>query len=285
MRSVEQLVGWLRTHDGVGHTSALRAAGYTTHGIRSALAAGQVSWVRRSWLALPQAHPQVRLAARLGGRLTCLSAAVRSGLWTPTHTETHVVVAPTAARVAAGRDSVRLHWARGPAPVESTAVREPLVNVLFHVAGCVPRAEALSVWESALRKGVVDAAELGRVRWTSTAARSLADVASLLSDSGIETRFVELMRTLGVTVRQQVWIDGHPLDGQIGERLLIQLDGFAHHQAADRRRDLRADARLVLRGYTVLRFDYVQVLFHPEEVIATVAMAIAQGLHLAPSAR
>ena len=62
---------------------------------------------------------------------------------------------------------------------------------------------------------------------------------------------------------------------------MVQLDGFAHHRGADRRRDLRADARLVLRGYTVLRFDFVQVLFHPDEVVATIALAMAQGLHLA----
>lgn len=283
MRSAHELVRWLHSHDGVGHTTALRAAGFTTHGIRSILADRRAEWVRRSWLALPDAHPQVRFAAALGGRLTCLSAAALSGLWTPAHTETHVVVAPTSARV--NPAGARVHWAPGPAPGSATAVREPPVNVLFHVAGCVPLADALAVWESAIRKGLADAAELARVAWRAPAARQLASVASELSDSGIETRFVALMRSIGVAVRQQVWMDGHPVDGLIGERLVVQLDGFAHHQAADRRRDLRADARLVLRGYTVLRFDYVQVLFHPEEVIAAVSMAIAQGLHRAPARR
>lgn len=55
--------------------------------------------------------------------------------------------------------------------------------------------------------------------------------------------------------------------------------GFAHHRAADRRRDLRHDAELALRGYTVLRFDYFQVLFAADDVIAAVSTAIAQGLH------
>ncbi len=87
------------------------------------------------------------------------------------------------------------------------------------------------------------------------------------------------MRSIGVAVRQQVWIDGHPIDGLIGAHLAVQLDGFAHHQAEDRRRDLHADARLVLRGYTVLRFDYVQVLMTPEHVIAVISAALAQGLH------
>ncbi|MFJ6654036.1 DUF559 domain-containing protein [Microbacterium sp. NPDC091313] len=62
--------------------------------------------------------------------------------------------------------------------------------------------------------------------------------------------------------------------------LAIQIDGFAHHRAADRRRDIAADARLALLGYTVLRFDYRQILFEPDAVRATVVAAMAQGLHL-----
>jgi len=73
---------------------------------------------------------------------------------------------------------------------------------------------------------------------------------------------------------------GEAIDGVIGDCLLIQLDGFAFHSAAgDRRRDLEADARLALRGYTVLRFDFYQVFFRWEYVLDTIATAIAQGLH------
>ncbi|HKT56027.1 MAG TPA: DUF559 domain-containing protein, partial [Microbacterium sp.] len=82
-------------------------------------------------------------------------------------------------------------------------------------------------------------------------------------------------------IRQQVRIDGRPVDALIGDALIAQLDGFAFHQAADRRRDIRADARLVLRGYTVLRFDYQQVFFDPGYVVETIQLAIAQQLHRA----
>lgn len=81
-------------------------------------------------------------------------------------------------------------------------------------------------------------------------------------------------------LRQQVWIDGHPVDALIGDRLIVQLDGFAHHSSArERERDLKADARLVLLGYTVLRFSYQQVFFEPQSVAATIGLAMAQGLH------
>ena len=233
MRSHAELVAWLHARGGVAHTTALRDAGFTTHGIRQAVRGGAAHWERRSWLALAGADPVLRQAAALGARTTLI---------------------------------------------------EPVINVLAHVAGCAAPADALCVWESALRKGAVQPGVLTGVRWRGSA-QQLAALASVLSDSGLETRFVVLMRGLGVEVRQQVWIDGHPVDGLIGERLVVQLDGFAHHQGADRRRDLRADARLVLLGYTVLRFDLVQLLFHPHEVVATIATALAQQRHLTPALR
>lgn len=172
-----------------------------------------------------------------------------------------------------------LHRSKGPVPVETHALVDPILNVLFHTARCLPPRDALAIWESAIRRRLDDAEILMRIAWRSTPARRIAAVASSLSDSGLETWFIDLMRTIGVRVRQQVVIDGHPVDGLIGDALVVQLDGFAHHQAAERRRDLRADARLVLRGYTVLRFDMAQLLLTPDEVISIVAEAIAQGRH------
>lgn len=200
------------------------------------------------------------------------------GLWSPDHTGVHVAVAGNASRLPAG--GVVLHWARGPVPVGSHDGDEPLINVLFHASRCLARADALAIWESALRKRLMTPDELGRVRWRSARAAELARFAGVLSDSGVESTFVELMRAAGIPLAQQVWIDGHPVDALIGRMLVVQLDGFAHHSTPkDRRRDLQADARLTLRGYTVLRFDYQQVFFDSAYVVETVRMAIAQGLH------
>ncbi len=277
MRSVTELVPWIVAHGGAAHSSVLRTAGFTVHTMRTAVGTGAVERVRRSWLVVPGVAPDLRRAVDVGGRLTCLSAARRAGLWTPDHPDVHVAVAPTASRLDA--DGLRLHWSAGPAPVGPATAVDPVLNILFHTARCVPMAEAAAVWESAVRTRLVEAAMLERVQWRSEPARALAAAASALSDSGIETRFVQLMREIGLRAAQQVWLDGHRVDALIGSRLVVQLDGFAHHQAADRRRDLRADARLALLGYTVLRFDYVQILFHPEEVQAVVRDAVAQGLH------
>lgn len=111
-------------------------------------------------------------------------------------------------------------------------------------------------------------------------ARFAASHASLLSDSGLETYLVDRLRPFGVDLRQQVWIEGHRVDLLIGQRLVVQIDGYEHHRRAkDRRRDIAHDARLRLLGYTVLRFDYQQVVFEWPDVERTILMAVAQGLH------
>ncbi len=277
----QELLSWIRGRNGVAHTSDARAAGYSPYEIALVVAAGELRRVRRSWLVTPTCDERRVSAAAVGGRLTCVTAAKIHGVWVPNQDETHVAVAGTTSRLDA--TGLKLHWGAGPAPVGRNATEDPPVNVLFHVARCLPRADALAVWESAIRKQLVSAAVLAHVAWRSADAVALAAVASSLSDSGLETHFVNGMRRAGVAVQQQVWIDGHPVDGLIGTSLVIQIDGFEHHSSAtDRRRDIEADARLILRGYVVLRFDYYQILFQWDSVRETVLTAMAQQAHRRP---
>jgi very-short-patch-repair endonuclease len=276
--SIDDLIAWIDVRHGVAHTSQLLTAGHTHRDMATAVADGLLARVRRSWLVRPAADERRSRAATVGGRATCLSAAALQGLWVPEHRDTHVAVQATASRNAG--NGLRLHWASGPAPVSRTLTEEPIVNVLFHVARCVPLAEAIMVWESAIRMKKVSGETLRRVAWRSSPATQLARIASELSDSGMETRFCRGMRAVGVIVRQQARVDGHAVDGLIGDALVVQLDGFAFHSSAvSRRRDIEADARLVLRGYTVLRFDYFQIFFEWDSVVETVRTAVAQGLH------
>lgn len=280
MTSIDDLVRWLDERQGVAHSAALRVAGFPSHRVAAAVRAGVVRRVRRSWVVSDSCDPKREAAARLGGRVTCVSAAELRGWWLPARdAAVHVAVPATASRLPS--QGCRVHWSPGPAPAARDRVDDSVVNILFHVARCMPAQDAAAVWDSAIRKGDAAPQALERVQWRCQAAAEIAALSSALSDSGIETRFVWIMRTCSVRVAQQVMIDGHYIDALIGERLLVQLDGFEHHRAGDRRRDLEADARLVLRGYTVLRFDYFQVLFTPDLVRDTVLMAMAQGLHRA----
>lgn len=272
------LTEWIVRRGGVAHSKDAREAGFSDRDMAEAVRVGALTRVHRSWLAAAGCDERRIAAAEVSGRLTCVSVAASHGLWVPDHSEVHVAVPRTSSRLQSA--TARLHWGRGPVPVTRTAIEDPAINALFHIARCLSRRDALMVWESALRKGFVLAEELARVKWGSDRARALAAVASVLSDSGLETAFIDGMRQYKLEIRQQVWIDGHPVDVLIGDRLVIQIDGFGFHSdPARRRKDIRDDARLVLRGYTVLRFDFVQILFEWEHVAKTVLLAIAQGLH------
>lgn len=274
------LLEWMRERRGVAHSSDLRAAGYSAWAVRTAIQEGNLERVHRSWLVSADCSPERRAAARVSGRITCVTAARERGLWTPDAQQIHVAVAPTASRNAGA--GLNVHWAQGPLAVPRFSTEEPLLNVLFHVARCLDPSEAAPVWESALRKGYVSLVQLRRTQWGALRPAQVLEIVGSLSDSGVETTFVRIARACGVEVRQQVIIDGHRVDALIGECLVVQLDGFEFHGAAkDRRRDLRQDARLTLLGYTVLRFDYQQVMFDARYVMETLMNAIAQGLHLA----
>lgn len=274
------LPAWMRQRHGIAHSSDLRAAGYSAWEVRCAVEAGTLERVHRSWLVSAECSPARRRAALVSGRITCVTAAREKGLWTPAADEVHVAVATTASRNKCS--GLVVHWSQGPLPVPRFGVDEPLLNVLFHVARCLEPVEAATVWESALRTGAVTLAQLRRTQWGTPRATRVLERVGGQSDSGVETTFLGIARTCGIEVRQQVLIDGHPVDALIGERLVVQLDGFEFHGAArDRRRDLRQDARLALLGYTVLRFDYQQIMFDARYVMETLMNAIAQGLHLA----
>lgn len=277
------LAKWMQQHHGIAHTRDLRGAGFTKHAVARAVDAGRLERVHRCWLVTRYCSPARRTAAEVSGRATCVSAAQQQGLWTPPSADAHVWVPGT--MTTDPRDDhpgLVLHWATPPVPVARFATEEPVLNVLFHVARCLDPAQASTVWESALRKSMVTLRQLRRTKWRSTSAQIVLEGVGAGSDSGLETTLVRIARSCGVEVQQQVLIDGHPVDALIGERLVIQLDGFEFHgEAKDRRKDLRQDARLVLLGYTVLRFDFQQLMFDVRYVQETITNAIAQGLHLA----
>ena len=277
-----ELGTWLAQHGGITHSEQALRAGFTRYAIRRSIADGVCARIRRDWLALPMAPGDLCGAAALGGRLACLSAAGLLDLWHLPDGMTHISVRGNA-RVPASA-SLRVHWSTGPVPVGRFTLVEPVENALVHVAECQPFENALTVWDSALNKRLVTAAALERLPLRSAAARAVRAVASGLADSGLETLPVSRLAAIGIRVAQQVMLDGHRVDGLIGDRLVLQSDGFSFHSTADQRReDIAHDRRLALLGYTVLRYDYRQILFDWPRVESEILRAMAQGLHLTPA--
>lgn len=273
------LAAWLDERNGIAHSHDALAAGFTAHTIRAATEYGAISRIRRTWLASPIAPDALRRAAAVGGRLACLSAAKHHELWTIDDGCLHLAVRPNASRFDPG--NAVMHWNTGPIAPHRYELVEPVIAALIHLADCRPLDHALATWESAVRTSAVSLAFLDQLPLRSHAARRVRDACGALSDSGIESIPVVRLARIGITVRQQVFVDGHHVDGLIGERLIYQMDGYSFHKsAAQRRQDIAHDRRLTLMGYTVLRYDYAQIMFDWEAVELEIRAAIAIGAHL-----
>ncbi|MDF2492180.1 MAG: hypothetical protein K0Q58_758 [Microbacterium sp.] len=217
--------------------------------------------------------------------MSCTSFARRRGWWIPEVVDPgiHLHVTPGSGSTRLPQDwGGTVHWTvplTHPAAVTLLATAE---DALAHIATCVPFDVALVLWESAVRIERLAPEYLRSVRWTSRRARELADSVTGLSDSGLETLVVTPLRRAGLPVRQQVKLAGRFVDILVHERLVVQLDGFEFHSTgADRSRDIAHDAELRLRGYTVLRFSYAQVVHDWRGVETVIRRAVAAGLHLA----
>lgn len=207
--------------------------------------------------------------------------ARRNGWWIPEGLDdaVHVRVDPNAASPAG---DVVVHRGRQIAPPSRHGLIESVEDALAHIATCLTPQNARIVWESAIRTEGLSVDALRRVTWPTVAATACANDVTGLSDSGLETIFVVKLSRWALPIRQQPVIAGHRVDVLIGDRLVVQIDGFAHHStSAQRSKDVALDAELALRGYTVLRFTYAQILHDWAAVERVIARAIASGRRLA----
>lgn len=270
---------WVTSNGGIVHRDTAR--GWPDATLRHAARQGTIQVVRRTWIATASAPPDELAAARAGARVACVSVARARRWWMPDSVDPrrHLSRLPHAKAVPTDQSEV-MHWSKPVAPASALSLHESIEDALAHIAACVQPEAARTIWESAIRIERLSSDALRRVRWTSRAAARLADEASDLSDSGLESIFLIRLGPWGLPIRQQTVLAGRPVDFLIGDRLVVQVDGHAYHSsAADRGRDAAHDAELRLRGYHVLRFTYSQVLHDWPAVERSIARAVAAGLH------
>jgi very-short-patch-repair endonuclease len=163
------------------------------------------------------------------------------------------------------------------------------VSTLVDVASCAPDWEVERAINEADRLGLIDPEAL-RVAIESVPRRhGLARLRRLLggeplSDSGLERRFLAIVRLAGLpTPETQVKVSGYRVDffwPRLG--LVVETDGWVYHrtpgeQATDRRRD-QAHTRA---GLATLRFAEAQIRQEPDEVRRTL-VAVAARLAAPP---
>ncbi|HEY5223664.1 MAG TPA: DUF559 domain-containing protein [Microbacteriaceae bacterium] len=281
-----EIESFVKSHDKIVHRAVLGQQGFSAYKVRQAINAKRVVRVGRHRVALSECDPALLRAVQLGGQLTCVSAAAYRKLWTMDDERLHVAVPPTFSENATDGKEPKplLHWGKGLSPTHVTDTIVSVINMLAHVALCQPPELAVAIFDSALNKGLVARREL--IQLAHAAGGRMRQVVELVNsgaDSGIESVLRVRLGWRGIVLRIQVVLDGHPVDGLIGERLVIQADGFGPHSTSPQRsRDLRQDARLVRQGYTVLRFSYAQILYEWDYVEQEILASMAQNLHLWP---
>lgn len=251
---------------GVAGAGVLRQAGVSRRSIEAGVLEGTVRRVARGMYSLPDADPLLIHAGRHYAVPGCVTAALAAGLWVVREPEKPHLAAP--------------HGKPVPGCVvhRSSLPLTPL-DVVCQVLRCLSPLEALTIAESAVKKGLVQLPAL-RERFPAAREKSvLGLVARIRPQSGsiIETMARYLLEEAGLTVELQVNIPGMGhLDLLVDGLLGIEADGYAHHSSrAAYREDRRRWNVTVVRGIPTLRVTFEMLLAEPKEFVNMVQRALA----------
>jgi len=298
--------GVVREHGGTCRTSDLRAAGFDPRAIAAAVASGHIERARIGHFVAPDLPAIVKRGIRVGGRVTCVSAAQAIGLRVLSDPSClHVEVAehdsrfrrpgdptsrlrPRLQRLAA-HPQVRFHW-RGVC--HPGGVVPPLLDVLTDVVGCLPALDALCILDSARERIssawtqpiLNDGAFSELLARLPEDQRRLAFRSSVLSQAIGETVARERFRQAGIHAQPQVELPGgFRADLLIGDRLIFECEGLDTHGGSDAfHADRERMAWLRACGYLVLNFSHKQIMEDWPSVLSTVLLVMRRGEHLFP---
>lgn len=261
---------------GAARRPALARLGIDDAALRRAVRAG-VLQPDRGLYALPTAAPDQVALLQHRQLLTCSSAAPFYGLWSvnsagPVHVQHR---RGDAFEGQIGHSGLLLE----PHPHRPVAA---VGDVLIHALRCLPFAEALVMVDCAVGRGDMTVGFL-RERLPGKRngrARQVLDWVDRGAESMLETLARTYFRQAGIRVETQVHIDGVGyVDLLLEGRLIVELDGRHHGEWAQVKKDQRRNNVSVVRGYSVLRYYYDDVVHHPALMLAEVRAVLA-GLNL-----
>ena len=243
---------------GAARLSQLRDAGYSRRYVDGAVARGELERVGAGRVVLPTAQREVRIAAMAAARVTCVTGLALLGL-PVLHAPKRVHVATSNSRSyrAWGLD-LRLHRIVGPVDIPVD-----VATMVRHASACLDDEALIVTLDGCVRRGFLTTAELaeldvvGRRRW-----RAVVDRCDPRSESAPETLARLALATLGVLVWPQADIPKvGRVDFLVEDRLVVEIDGRAHHAAPQEfATDRRRDRTLAERGFAVARFPASEVL-------------------------
>ncbi|MGP3535220.1 type IV toxin-antitoxin system AbiEi family antitoxin domain-containing protein [Microbacterium sp. RD1] len=266
---------------GVARTSTLMSSGLSKAALRDAVASGQLLRLRQGVYGLPDTPAAVREAVSHRGKVACVTAARRFGLWTlddGADAPAHVWADPERHRT--GDDECGCTWHRDAACSDSDLVTVGIAHCLVQIAWCRGGEPFFCALESALRQRMLSAADRRLIReGVPHPLRWLVDFARDDADSGLESLIRLRLHLRGIDCATQIAVPGvGVVDLGVGDCLLIEADGQTHG-GDGRHRDLIRDAVAMSHGFVTLRFDAAMILHEWEVVEAAILAAVSRGLH------
>jgi len=233
------------------------------------------------------------LAAGPGAALSHRAAAALHGISASSGTK--IDVTSPAQRVQP--TGVRVHRAILDAEDITTVNKIPVTTVartLLDLAGTVAPDRLRKALNEADRLHLLDVSDVQRVidRTKGRRGPSQTTLKNALSDlaqhgtthtrSSLEDAFLNLTRDARLPPPQtNAYIEGIEVDALWREqRLVVELDGYAfHHRPHAFQQDRERDAKLLLKGYRVLRFTHHDVTRRADYVARTLREALASAPH------
>jgi very-short-patch-repair endonuclease len=102
-------------------------------------------------------------------------------------------------------------------------------------------------------------------------ARAALDLVDGSAESAIEVVARLLFRSEGIFTETQVDLPGIGIvDFLLEGFLIVEIDGSAHLEARQVKKDRGRNNASILTGYAVLRYGYQDVVFNPQKIVAEV---------------
>lgn len=272
----------------VATRAQLLAAGATPRDLTVAVRGRSLIRVREGYYAEPRTDPAVLQAVRIGGRLGCVSALQRHGIWVPPHPFPHVSVDPKASRLRSPRDRHRaleeqnrdgceIHWTTAVDDTDVSVHTASIVNALGQTIRCQSAEFAVAALDNTLYQRLVTTRQVAAI--SGALPRRLARLLDLVEPrcmSGIESVIrLELVR-LRIPFEVQVRFDGVGyVDFVVAGCVVVEVDGLEYHEGdVPTARDYARDAHLAALGYIVVRLNYRQVMFERELAVGAILGAL-----------
>ena len=278
MRSAATLICTL------GHaatTDELFGLGVTPSHLRTAIRRGAVVRAARGLYLCSHADRDQRDAAAAHGRISCLSALRRAGVWAGIDRSLHLQLPAHASGArpdfARGGRPIRYHWAhpRFPGAAQRSWLVAPM-EAVWQAIHCLDEEHAIACLESAVHEGFLTIDQV-RELCGHAPARLAGGIQELefSSGSGLETIVRRRLRHAGYSVVAQVRLHGiGDEDLVVEDCVAIETDGEKWHGpdrfSADRIRDLKTEAL----GRRSIRLTHDQILYEWETTLAAIARVV-----------